>query len=70
MVDIADMARAATLAISNACPVLIGDKNDPKKVKWAIEPVKGFIWSKALLSAVKGHIINDFICCVRGGGLP
>ena len=64
MVDIADMARESTLAIANARPCLIGDKNDLKKVSWAIVPVNGFVWSKALLSAVKGRVVNDFMCCV------
>ena len=69
MVDISDMAGAATLAISDALPFLIGNKNDPREIEWAIEPVNGFVWSKDLVSAVKGRIINDFICCVMGGGL-
>ena len=61
MVDIADVARESTLAIANARPFLIWNKNDHSKVSWAIEPVKGFIWPKALLSAVKGHVIDDFM---------
>ena len=70
MVDIADMARASTLAIDNAPPFLIGNTNDHKMGSWAIEPVKEFIWPKALLSAVKGHVINDFMCCVWVSGYP
>ena len=66
MVDVGDMAMADTLAIANARPFLIGDKNDLKQVIWAIVPVKGFIWSKALLSAVKGRVINDFTGCLWG----
>ena len=70
MVDISDMAREAALAIDNALPYLIWNKNDLKKLSWAIGPVKGFIWSKALLSAVKGQVIDDFMCCVRAAGYP
>ena len=64
MIDISDMARASALAKANARPFLIGNKSDLKKVSWAIAPVKGVIWSKALLSAVKGRVINDFMRCV------
>ena len=70
MVDISDMARASTLAISNARPFLIGNKNDLKKVSRAIVPVNGCVWSKALLSAVKGRVINDFMRCVWVAGYP
>ena len=70
MVEIADMDREATLAVDNALLFLIGNKNALKKVSWAIEPAKGFIWSEALLSAVKGRVRNEFICCVRVEGYP
>ena len=73
MVEISDTARAASLAISNARPFLIGNKDDLRKIKWAIEPIKGFVWSKELISAVckiKGGCINDLLCCVRGTCYP
>ena len=63
MVEISDMARAASLEIPNARPFLIGNRNDLRKVTWAVEPAKGCIWPKDLLSAVgslKGGTINDF----------
>ena len=66
MADISDTASAATLAITNARPFLIGNKNGPMKADWDIEPANGFIWPEELLSAAKGHIVNDFMCCFRG----
>ena len=70
MVYISDTGREATLAISDDRPYLIGNKNDPKKVAWAIEPAKGFIWPKELIAAAKGHIVNDFTRCVWGAIYP
>ena len=64
------MDREATLAIANARPVLIGNKSDLEKVILALVPAKGFRWSKALLSAVKGTVINDFMCCVWVADYP
>ena len=71
--DISDTTRAAALAISNARPFPIGNKNDLKKAKWAIEPVKGFVWPKELIAAVckiKGGCVNGFLYCVRATSYP
>ena len=65
-VDNADSAKAAMIIFQKIRPILIGERSNPQKILTAIEPVRGFFWSKDLIRHTTTTPINDFTHCLKG----
>ena len=66
-VDNVDSAKASMIIFQKIRPILIGEKRNPQKVLTAIEPIRGFFWSKDLIRHTTTAPINDFMHCLKGG---